>query len=341
MASANAIPRIMLVWITGCASGLRPSASIALPVSMPMASAGARPPSPMAMPAPMYLRPVSVKASSGKSAEMSKSCLLLLRPRVGHLCVSLNPPRGIGTSVQRRHLDRLVLAVLLVGADGEDGEDERQHSEHERLDEPDEDLEPVERQRHQEGQQERHHEQQDLAGEHVAEEPEGEADQAGDLGDELQHADEHVDWAAEVDELARVLEEAEGGDAPELDEDHRHDRDGERRVDVRIHAAEVGLDDAQLLVVLVQVVDRLVRVADETGGALVVSRRARARTRPGDRDVLLLLELLDDRQRALALDARVVPGLVLRRAAVERVARRLIDVELDRLLVRGDERDAG
>ncbi len=41
MASANATPRIMLVWMAARASGLRPRASIALATSMPMPIAGA------------------------------------------------------------------------------------------------------------------------------------------------------------------------------------------------------------------------------------------------------------------------------------------------------------
>ena len=60
MASANARPRIMFVWITGCASGLRPSASIARPTRLPMAIAGPNEPNPMAIPAPMNLIPSSL-----------------------------------------------------------------------------------------------------------------------------------------------------------------------------------------------------------------------------------------------------------------------------------------
>ena len=67
MASAKAIPRIMFVWITVCASGLRPSASIAFDTNMPMPIAGPAPPMPMATPAPMNLIASSVISNSGIS----------------------------------------------------------------------------------------------------------------------------------------------------------------------------------------------------------------------------------------------------------------------------------
>ena len=81
LASAKATPRIMLVWMAARASGLRPSASIALPTSMPMARAGPMPPTAMAMAAPIALAPsVSRMTRNGRMLRRSMTDLPPLHP---------------------------------------------------------------------------------------------------------------------------------------------------------------------------------------------------------------------------------------------------------------------
>src|SRR3990167_8480869 len=110
------MPRIMLVWITGCASGLRQSASIAFDTSQPM---------PMATPAPMYRIESSVRASSGISAAMS-----IVPPLCTLLCLMRR-----GDPARRRRV-RFLLVPASVPGHRQPAEDERQHGEHEGLDGP-------------------------------------------------------------------------------------------------------------------------------------------------------------------------------------------------------------
>src|SRR5688572_9789812 len=118
----------------------------------------------------------------------------------------------------------MLLLVVAVTGNREHRKDQGEGAEHESLDRTDEQLEAIEghedRRRHSD--QECHDEEQDLAGEHVAEETGGEADEAGKLGDELEDADEEIDRITNGEELGEVAE-SEGTDAPPLDEDRRHD----------------------------------------------------------------------------------------------------------------------
>ena len=101
-----------------------------------------------------------------------------------------------------------LLLVVAVTGNREHREDQGEGAEHESLDRTDKQLQAIEnhedRRRHSD--EECHDEEQDLAGQHVAEETGGEADEAGKLGDELQDADEEVDGIAEVEELGEVAE---------------------------------------------------------------------------------------------------------------------------------------
>src|SRR5215211_4041155 len=136
-------------------------------------------------------------------------------------------------------------------ADREHGENERKCAEDEGLNGADEQFKAVEddeyRRRHRK--QESHHEQQDLAGHHVSEQTEGETDQPGKLGDELQNAHKSVD-PVNVEELPQVTEEPHGADAPVLDKESRDEREREGRHQVRVDSTEEGCQHAYLLTVL-------------------------------------------------------------------------------------------
>ena len=131
---------------------------------------------------------------------------------------------------------------------GEAGEDYR-------LDQADEEFQSEDElggdERHQEG----YHHYQDFAGGHIAEEAEGEGDDAYQFGDQFQEADEEADDAggaapdevAEGEELFEVAE-AVGAEAPVFHEDEGYQRQGEGHIEVGAGGAqEVGFDDEAVL----------------------------------------------------------------------------------------------
>ena len=116
-------------------------------------------------------------------------------------------------------------------------EHQRQTHEYQRLDPTHEYLKQVEGDGRHEDQQERDHDQDDLTGDHVAEEAEGEADEPDEVAHDLQHADEEVDGVPEAEELLEVAEPLRL-ETPHLDEDERDDRERQRQVDVRAGRAQ-------------------------------------------------------------------------------------------------------
>ena len=79
---------------------------------------------------------------------------------------------------------------------------------------------------------------QDAAGENVAEQTEGERNEANELGKEFQEADHKPDRGMEIAELAHVGEEAEGADACYFNREKGDDGEGERSIEVRIHGPQ-------------------------------------------------------------------------------------------------------
>src|SRR3990172_1253789 len=258
MASANATPRIMLVWMAARASGLRPRASIALPTRLPMASAGPKPPTPIAMAAPSALAAsVSRATKNGRALKRSMSDLPPLHLsggafQISEYCeqalVSLDCPSfgmcGVVSVGPATFVSVVVLFVAVV-LNRTDREDKRQHREHRGLDEPHEELQPIDDVHEKEWHQERQHEDQDLAREHVSEETEGEADHADELREEFEDADKRHD-AVEVEELLEVTE-AERLESPELDAEEGDDGQRERVVHIAEGAAEERNDEPELL----------------------------------------------------------------------------------------------
>src|SRR5687767_12115298 len=120
----------------------------------------------------------------------------------------------------------MLLLVVAVTGNREHRKDQGEGAEHESLDRTDEQLEAIEghEDRRCHSDEEGHNEEQDLTGEHVAEETGGEADESRKLGDELEDADEEVDRITDGEELGEVAE-AEGAEAPPFDEDRGHDRE--------------------------------------------------------------------------------------------------------------------
>src|SRR3990172_1043810 len=119
MASEKERPRIIFVWITGWASGLRPSASIARPTRLPMAMAGPKAPRPMAMPAPMNFNPASLIANLVAPASWAAT---RAPSAMGGGAVAFIRLLGGMLAVRHRH----------------HSEHKRQHGENERLDHADE-----------------------------------------------------------------------------------------------------------------------------------------------------------------------------------------------------------
>src|SRR6266542_2795924 len=281
MASANASPRIMLVWITGWASGLRPRASSARPTMLPMPRAGPKAPSPIAIPAPMYLIPLSLiendvvscwatsrtvsitgaTIASNRSIYQSSFVLGLtwLHMLDGFVCAFLCLRFVFGRVAAVRHCH--------------DAKNESQHREDEGLDNANEEFEAIEHERQKEGGHEGEHEDHYLPREHIPEETGGEAEQTDELRDEFEEADEGVDRAleegsgaklrgatehtTEVEELASVAEEAERGYAPGFDCYRRDDRKGKRGVQVGVGPAEEGQELADGLAFFVGLLELL------------------------------------------------------------------------------------
>src|SRR5579859_5541550 len=196
IASAKARPRIMLVWIAGRASGLRPSASIAFATRLPMPSAGPIAPMPMAIPAPMFFMPSSeMCVVSSRIAIIAVSRCIFpppgpAAPRPRHRGIVLawsGPTRAAHTVARcasrrghsvRRRLRRLpvcsmrLVLALVVRLNGHHGENEGEQRKDCRLNEAHERLQSVEDDGKDERGQERDESDQHVAGEDVAEETE-------------------------------------------------------------------------------------------------------------------------------------------------------------------------
>src|SRR5579875_47754 len=258
IASANARPRIMFVWIAPRASGLRPSASIALLTSRPMPSAGAIAPTPIAKPAPRLFIPLSVIWSRMLSSVVRKPITFsfvqdcrpsLVRPpynaHAWAWCASRSGLLlGRESSMRPRDLVRLfVMLLLAVVLNGRYREDEGEQRKDRRLNKADERLQTEEHGRDDQRCQKRDKEDHHVAGEDVAKKTEGETDDADKLRQQLKDANEDVDRIGalrkrrEAEELAQILV-TERRETPELDKDRRPDRDRERRVGVAVGAAE-------------------------------------------------------------------------------------------------------
>src|SRR6266542_4155611 len=284
MASANASPRIMLVWITGWASGLRPRASSARPTMLPMPRAGPKAPSPIAIPAPMYLIPLSLiendvvscwatsrtvsitgaTIASNRSIYQSSFVLGLtwLHMLDGFVCAFLCLRFVFGRVAAVRHCH--------------DAKNESQHREDEGLDNANEEFEAIEHERQKEGGHEGEHEDHYLSREHIPEETGGEAEQTDELRNEFEEADEGVDrslkkgsraklsratkHASEVEGLTSIAEESEGSYAPGLDRNCGYDRERKRGIEVGVGPAEEGQKLTHSLAFLVGLLELLLRV---------------------------------------------------------------------------------
>lgn len=134
--------------------------------------------------------------------------------------------------------------MSFYGGDRELEEEEREEREDGGLHESDEYFKCHERYGHDIGCEEGDDRDQYLTGEDVAEETEGERDEARKLRDELNEADDKIDRRREIDEFAPVAEESDGEDAHDLDRNDDDDRECEGDVEVGIDAAEErhGLD---------------------------------------------------------------------------------------------------
>src|SRR3972149_3642459 len=148
IASAKASPRIMLVWMTGWASGFRPRASMARPTRLPMARAGPKAPRPIAIPAPRNLMPSSVMANFVLSWAAIRRPSTAGGTRARNRSIYTSLPwdfrfallvRLLGGACRRRAVHALSAVWLPVG-DGHHAEDQGEHGEDERLDDPHEQL---------------------------------------------------------------------------------------------------------------------------------------------------------------------------------------------------------
>src|SRR3972149_10591673 len=143
---------------------------------------------------------------------------------------------------------------------GEGHENKCQAAEDEGLDDAHQEFQTVERQSEQKRHQERGHQQQYLSRRHVAEETEGEADDADEHAEKLDEADEDVDDADEYatessldiasEKLAETAEELAEGEVvlkppnaqraktEECNGHEGHESDCQGGVDVRVGASE-------------------------------------------------------------------------------------------------------
>src|SRR3990172_5010329 len=208
VASEKARPRIMLVWMVGVASGLRPMASTAPPATMPMPMP---PPStPMAArPAPIYFRPM-MKIVAASASIVSDLLLMSAMRSGGQPSARTKSVRGGCFRVTGVVLRLVVVAVMADDSLAHEGE--RQHREHVGLNDAHEDFQPVEHAGHDHGGQRAQDGEQQRAGEDVAEQPEAKREDLGELRHQLQQAHQEVDEAedrladhgANVDEFLEV-----------------------------------------------------------------------------------------------------------------------------------------
>src|SRR3990172_4312447 len=189
-ASARAATRIMLVRMAPGASGFLPSACMAAAPMRPMPIPGPRRPRPMASPA------ASIFIVSGSICFfppfLSEALLLPARQNTAD-----NTRRNYDGYQHRRsyqghhqeicklHCLSFLVVSLIMEGNGYGSKDHCEPGKDEGLDEADEHLQPVERQR-QEGDKEGSNQEQGLPRRHVAEETEGEAEDADEVADGLQ-----------------------------------------------------------------------------------------------------------------------------------------------------------
>ena len=199
---------IIVVRIGPSASGLRPSASSAPRTAMPIPRPGPIAPTPIAIAAPEHLCGFWIHAapSSGRrhsagdapSSVVETGALPISSIPDSSTCPASPPlvaagrrPGRRGAVARRRFVPVLLVAVAAAGRQRD--VDQRQQGEDQRLDGAEQHLqeeeEDREEQRHDQEldrvRQRDHHRQQHLAGEDVAEEPERERDDAGELLDRL------------------------------------------------------------------------------------------------------------------------------------------------------------
>jgi len=136
-----------------------------------------------------------------------------------------------------------VFLIMIMTDRGQAEENQRQHHEDQGLHEADENLQSEERNRQQERNQEGHGRQHDFACEDIAEETKAKRNDAGELGDQLQKANEgadslHNSFAVGVEEFFEVFP-AQGFYAEYLNQ--HNGGDGQRKGHVQIGAG--GADE--------------------------------------------------------------------------------------------------
>src|SRR3990167_6360046 len=128
--------------------------------------------------------------------------------------------------------------LLMRFGDCQLDEKERQEGENGRLEKSDEYLEHHQGYRKEVGHEIRRDENDDLAGEDVAEEPERERDHADQFADELDQPHRKPYRGAQVDELLSVFDNADSENACDLDHEERDDGEHERDVEIGVDAPE-------------------------------------------------------------------------------------------------------
>lgn len=142
----------------------------------------------------------------------------------------------------------LVVVFLAVVLDCAHREDEDKQRENNGLDEAHEKLEAVNPERDDERSKERQDEEQDTAGKDVSEKAEGEADDANELRNELEDADERENWVLErADEELSEVAKAKRLETPEFDDEKGKNRESEGIVEVAERWTEEGVNEGDFV----------------------------------------------------------------------------------------------
>ena len=134
--------------------------------------------------------------------------------------------------------------VIAMADSGHCKECQRQQHEYKRLDETDEQLQPVKYAGQEKRDQECHHHQYNFTGEDIAEETKREADDLGDLGDQLEKANHGPHSVLErILEVLGEIADTQGLDAEKLGHEDGDERQGQGHIQVGGGAAKQGHKD--------------------------------------------------------------------------------------------------
>src|SRR3989344_3154736 len=226
-ASANAIERIIAVWIFPDASGFLPIASSPFPAKSPIASAGPIEPMPMTRAVARSFTD-SVSRSTPAATFTASPSILLVNSK-------LQIP-NYKTCLLLGACDLVLIVLMMPHRDT--CEYHCKHREYERLNKTDKKFEHKERHRDEVRHEKSRDDQEYLARKHVSKQPERERYYFSNFRNKFKDADKKIDRIPERKKFRKMLYCADRGDSEYVYGKYRNDSERKREVYVACRGAE-------------------------------------------------------------------------------------------------------